>query len=111
MSFGDDGSQTPRRKETDVIIVAGQLQVDPEERQRYLADCADLIRTARRTEGCLDFHLSADPVEPGRINVFEQWESTAAVEAFRGSGPSDDQQGTIRGAAVWQHEVASSTRL
>jgi quinol monooxygenase YgiN len=94
-----------------VIIVAGQLRVDPEERDRYLTDCADLIRQARGTEGCLDFYLSPDPIEPDRINVFEQWESVAAVEAFRGSGPSGPQQEAIRSAAVSQHETASSVRL
>ena len=94
-----------------MIIVAGQLQVDPEGRDRYLTDCADLIRQARRTAGCLDFSLSADPIEPDRINVFEQWESVAAVEAFRGSGPSGPQQEAIKSAAVSQHEIASSVTL
>ncbi len=94
-----------------MIIVAGQLQVDPDERDRYLADCGDLIRQARGTAGCVDFYLSADPAEPDRINVFEQWESVAAVEAFRGSGPSGPQQEAIKSAAVSQHEIASSVRL
>jgi quinol monooxygenase YgiN len=94
-----------------VIIVAGTLDVDPDERDRYLADCADLIRQARGTDGCLDFYLVADPVEPGRINVFERWDSVAAVEAFRGSGPSGAQQELIRSAAVSEYEVAAEKRL
>ncbi|MEJ7561171.1 MAG: hypothetical protein WKF45_01440 [Ilumatobacteraceae bacterium] len=53
----------------------------------------------------------ADRLEPDRINVFEQWETVADVEAFRGSGPSDDQSAAIRDAAVDQHEIASTTRL
>lgn len=94
-----------------MIIVAGHLMVDPTERDDYLADCQDLIRQARGTESCLDFHLSADPIEPGRINVFEHWESVAAVEAFRGSGPSGPQQEAISSASVSQHEIASSMTL
>lgn len=94
-----------------MIIVAGHIRVDSDQRDGYLADCTELIRTARQTAGCLDFSLTADPLEPGRINVFEQWESVAAVEAFRGSGPSEDQQTTINEATVWQHEIADSTRL
>lgn len=58
-----------------------------------------------------DFHLSADPLQPDRINVFEQWASVDDVEAFRGSGPSGDQAAAIRSAVVHQHEVASSRRL
>ena len=94
-----------------MIIVAGALQVAPDDRDDYLAGSREVIAQARRADGCLDFHLSADPLEPGRINVFEQWESVAAVEAFRGDGPSDEQQQSIRDAAVWQHEIASSARL
>ena len=93
------------------IIVSGWLRVDEAERDRYLAGCHEVIVTARSTEGCIDFHLSADPIEPDRINVYERWESIAAVEAFRGSGPSGEQAATIRDASMWQHEVASSTKL
>ena len=94
-----------------MIIVAGALRVDPAQRTAYLADCQDLMSPARRTDGCLDFHLTADPLESDRINIFEQWESVEAVEAFRGSGPSDPQQDAIRSANVWQHEIGSSTKL
>ncbi len=94
-----------------MIIVAGPIHVASAERDRYLAGCRSLTETARGTEGCLDFHLSADPIEPDRINVFEQWESVAAVEAFRGSGPAGEQAADIVRAAVVQHEVASSTPL
>ena len=93
------------------IIVSGIIRVDKVERDRYLADCLEVVIAARATDGCIDFHISADPIEPDRINVYEQWVSVAAVEAFRGSGPSDEQAASIREAAVWQHEVASSTRL
>ena len=94
-----------------MIIVSGYLLVDPAERAAYLAGCEEVVRQARHAPGCVDFHLSPDPLEPGRINVFEQWDSVAAVEAFRGSGPSDEQQTSIRDAQVFQHEVASSQRL
>ena len=94
-----------------MIIVAGFLKVDPVERENYLTDCIDLARAARSTEGCIDFHLSADPIEPGRINIFEHWESVEAVEAFRGSGPNDDQQVVIVEARVQQYEIAGSTSL
>ncbi len=94
-----------------MIIVSGPIRVDPAARDAYLADCLALMEQARRAPGCLDFHLSPDPLEPGRINVYEQWESVADVEAFRGSGPSDEQTATIRSAAVVQHEVATFQAL
>ena len=38
---------------------------------------------ARTTAGCLDFAQSPDPLDPGRINIFERWESAADLQAFR----------------------------
>ena len=94
-----------------MLIVSGSRYVDPSTRQDYVDSCRAVIDLARRAPGCLDFHLSADPVQPGGINVYEQWESVADVEAFRGSGPSEGQTVAILDAAVFQHEVASSQRL
>lgn len=94
-----------------MIIVAGLLRVDPVQRANYLIDCIEVARAARSAEGCIDFHLSADPIEPDRINVFEQWASAEAVEAFRGSGPSGAQQAEIVDARVLRYEIASSTSL
>lgn len=94
-----------------MIIVSGSLYVDEADRDSYLDACREVILAARASDGCVDFHLSADPIEPDRINVYEQWESVGAVEAFRGSGPSAEQAAAIRGARVLQHEVRSSTVL
>ena len=94
-----------------MVIVAGHLVVDPQRRANYLAGCLEVVRQARQTPGCLDFALSADVLEPGRINVFERWESQAAVEAFRGSGPSDDQAETIVSASVSEFDVTDERTL
>lgn len=94
-----------------MIIVAGWLRVAPENRAPYLETCREVIAAARSAEGCIDFHLSADPLDVERINIFEQWESADAVQTFRGSGPSDDQQTMILDAHVEQHEIASTNSL
>jgi quinol monooxygenase YgiN len=94
-----------------MIIVAGHLTVDPNERDAYLVSCEDVVQKARRTAGCLDFAISADLAVPGRINVFERWESRAAVEAFRGDGPSADQRSKIRAASVSEYRVDSERSL
>lgn len=89
-----------------MVIVAGHLVVDPPERQSYLADCVGVVEEARRAPGCLDFAITADLVDPGRIDVFERWESQAAVEAFRGSGPSEEQGAAMLSASVAEYDVA-----
>jgi quinol monooxygenase YgiN len=98
-------------KEALVVIVAGHLVVDPQERDDYLSGCVEVMRQARRTPGCLDFSLSADLLEPGRINIFERWESVAAVEAFRGSGTSDEQGAAILAASVAEYDARDERSL
>ena len=94
-----------------MVIVAGQLVVAPEQRQSYLANCIGVVEQARGAPGCLDFTISEDLVEPGRINVFERWESRAAVEAFRGDGPSDDQRTAVLSASVAEYDVGDVRSL
>ena len=89
-----------------MVIVAGHLIVDPEQRASYLAGCAGVVEQARRAPGCLDFAITADLLAPGRIAIFERWASQAAVEAFRGSGPSDEQGAAILAAVVAEYDVA-----
>jgi quinol monooxygenase YgiN len=94
-----------------VIIVAGHLIVDPSERDAYLAGCVDVVRQARHAAGCLDFALSADLVDPGRVNILERWDSQAAVEAFRGDGLSDEQGAAIVSASVAEFDVTGERTL
>lgn len=94
-----------------MVIVAGHLIVDPERRAAYLADCVSVVEQARLAPGCLDFSITADLLDPGRIVIFERWESQAAVEAFRGGGPSDEQGAAILAAAVAEYDVAGVRSL
>ena len=89
-----------------MLIVAGHLVVDPASRAAYLRDCEDVVRLARAAPGCLDFALSPDLLDPGRINVHERWASSEELAAFRGSGPSGEQQQAVLSASVADYEVA-----
>lgn len=90
-----------------MLIVAGWLRVDPAAREEYLAGCAAVVEQARAAQGCLDFTLSADLVDPGRINIHERWDDESDLLAFRGSGPEEDQQVAIVDASVRRYEVSS----
>jgi quinol monooxygenase YgiN len=86
-----------------MVIVAGHLLVDPDQRAHYLEGCAAVAEAARRTDGCLDFAITADLVDPARVNVYERWESQEAVEAFRGDGVEGDQAAMIRRATIAEY--------
>jgi quinol monooxygenase YgiN len=89
-----------------MVIVAGHITVEPQHRESYLAGCVSVVEQARGAAGCLDFAITADLIEPGRVNIFERWESQAAVEAFRGSGPSDEQGASVLSASVAEYDIA-----
>ncbi|MDN5767822.1 MAG: antibiotic biosynthesis monooxygenase [Humibacillus sp.] len=94
-----------------MLIVAGHLIVDQSLRESYLADCVSVIEQARRAPGCLDFSISADPVVPGRINIFERWESQAQVETFRGDGATQEQRVAMLTASVSEYDVTGIRAL
>jgi quinol monooxygenase YgiN len=94
-----------------MVIVAGHLIVEPDQRESYLAGCVGVVEQARRAPGCLDFTITADLLDPGRINVFERWETQEAVTRFRGSGPSEEQSTAMLGASVAEYDVANVRRL
>ncbi|WP_030374145.1 putative quinol monooxygenase [Streptomyces rimosus] len=89
-----------------MIIVSGKLHIAPEARAAYLADCDAVVEQARRSPGCLDYALSPDRLDPGRINVYERWESDAHLAAFRGAGPEPEQAAEILGAEVSKYRIS-----
>ncbi|MBB2992251.1 quinol monooxygenase YgiN [Mycolicibacterium iranicum] len=89
-----------------MVIVSGHVSVEPHSRAAYLAGCRPVVEQARRAPGCLDFAIGADLIDEGRINVFERWESQAAVDEFRGAGPGEDQQLALVSAAVSEYDIS-----
>jgi quinol monooxygenase YgiN len=90
-----------------MLIVSGKIYVDPAARTQYLADCVQIVEQARATGGCFDFTLSADLVEPGRINIYELWDTDEQLQRFRGSGPSDRQNAEILDAEVAKYRISA----
>jgi quinol monooxygenase YgiN len=94
-----------------MVIVAGHITVDPEQRESYLAGSMSVVEKARRAAGCLDFAITADLLDPGRVNLFERWESQAAVKTFRGSGPSNKQAAATLSVSVAEYDIADVRSL
>jgi len=93
-----------------MIIVAGALTVDPNGRDAYLDGCASVVAAARQAQGCRDFALSPDLLEPGRINVYERWDSDENLQCFRGSGPDDGQRAALLNIQVNEWTVVDASR-
>ena len=92
-----------------MIIVAGQLRVAAADRDDFVARSSEAVRLARAAEGCLDFVVSADPLDPERVDVYERWTDREALHAFRGEGPGDDLGAMIVSADVAEFDVQTAS--
>ncbi len=91
-----------------MIIVSGRITTKAGKRQAFLKGSHDAVVAARKAEGCRDFSVSADLVEPDRVNVYEEWQSEKAMMTFRGDGPDDDLSALIKSAEVRLHSIRKS---
>ncbi len=66
-----------------MLIIAGQARVAEADRDAYVSAHSDLVERGRDAAGCLDVVISADPLDQGRVNIFERWESQDALDAWR----------------------------
>jgi quinol monooxygenase YgiN len=89
-----------------MVIVAAHVTVDPEQRESYLAGSMSVVEKGRQADGCLDFAITADLLDPGRVNLFERCETQAAVETFRRSAPRNRQGAATRSVSVGEYDIA-----
>ena len=103
-----------------MVIVQGVFRVNPSERERFLAQSADNMRASRADQGCLEYVLAADPLDPERVILSERWESTEdlnqhgkAVAARRkeAQASGNDPGPTPLSTEITVYEVASSRPL
>jgi quinol monooxygenase YgiN len=64
-----------------VVIVGGTFEVEPHLREQFLAGRLDLMRNSRAERGCLEYIYSADPLNPGRVVLFERWSTKEDLDA------------------------------
>jgi quinol monooxygenase YgiN len=93
-----------------VVIVGGRFEVDPEERETFLAERHELMRSSRSEDGCLEYTFAADPLDASGVILFEKWESQAALDAHL-AAISATPNVTPRSATVTIYDVAGEHRL
>jgi quinol monooxygenase YgiN len=79
-----------------MLIVAGHFTLDPADRDAFLEGRADAMRETRTEGGNLEYVMSADPLDPTRVVLFERWADQASFDAHmavvskapRGTGPA-----------------------
>jgi hypothetical protein len=52
--------------------------------------------------------MSADSVDPGRVNLFEYWESHEVLDAWRAIAPAPTEHFELLDLQVLKHEVSGT---
>ncbi|MEO3755549.1 antibiotic biosynthesis monooxygenase family protein [Streptomyces sp. B6B3] len=76
-----------------MIIIAGHELVDAERRDTFVAAFRDLVTQARGVDGCVHVAITADSVDPERVNMIEVWRDAEALKRWRrqARGPKVDR--------------------
>lgn len=93
-----------------MVIIAGWFTVAPEDRDKCVEMDKDLVRRARSAPGCLDIAVSADPLDGGRVNMFECWESEAQFAMWRAQADPPPVFTDILGGDLQKHQISTSDR-
>jgi hypothetical protein len=79
-------------------------------RDAFVDAHVDLVCRARQTRGCLDLAITADPLEPDRVNNYECWESEDALASWRQIANAPELPGVeMRDVQVAKHYVDKTT--
>lgn len=74
------------------VVISGELEFPPENRDAALVEAKEWIDMALAEKGCCHYAWTADPHYPGRVHVFEEWDSGEDLQAhlespaYRGMG-------------------------
>jgi len=99
-----------------MIVVVGYLTIDPAKRAEAEAAIITAMAATRTEDGNIDYRFSTDLNDPNRINVVEQWEDKASMDAHM-THPNLAEFMTAVGPCVSgplgfvAHEVSSSTTI
>jgi quinol monooxygenase YgiN len=66
-----------------MIIIAGYELVNAKDRDGSVAAFCDLVSRAREFDGCVHMAITADSVDPERVDSVEVWRDAEALNKWR----------------------------
>jgi quinol monooxygenase YgiN len=100
-----------------VIVIAGTIDVPIEGRDALVAESAALQQATREEEpGCLAYVFAADPVVPGRVQVYELWDGAEALAAHFHHPNYHNMRALLGGAGIlgtdiWKYRTDAQDRV
>jgi quinol monooxygenase YgiN len=99
-----------------MLIIAGTLDLPPENRGKLLEAAEPLMRASEAEAGCGAYLMMPDPFDAGRVRIFERWDSEEALAAHFGAphmadfGAKVGELG-VTGSDLLKYQIASSGPL
>ena len=98
-----------------MVIVGGTFQVDPDQREQFIAARAAMMRASRGEPGCLEYTFCADPIDPSRVVLYERWTSQADLDAhlaaLRATPPTIEPDIEAISSSITIYDVSGERRL
>ena len=98
-----------------MVIVGGTFEVDPDQREQFIAGRAAMMRASRGERGCLEYTFCADPIDPARVVLYERWASQpdldAHLAALRATPPTIEPDIEAISSSITIYEVSGERQL
>ena len=97
-----------------MIHVIAVLTAKPGMRDAVLKEFRANVPNVRAEPGCIEYAFSADAIAPGRVRIFEKWESKETLAAhLQGISSRPQPAGTVNvlGRDLLQYEVSGTGPL
>jgi quinol monooxygenase YgiN len=88
-----------------MIVIAGHVLLDPAKRDPAITAAREMMVETRKEKGCISYTFSADLDEPGRFQIFEEWEDDGALAAHFKSPHMAQFQQAVGGLGVREMKV------
>jgi quinol monooxygenase YgiN len=77
------------------VVISGEIDFEPSAREKALLDAQPLIAAALAEKGCRHYAWTADLAKPGRVHVFEEWDTEADLAAHLVAAPYFEMAGHL----------------
>ncbi|HTN99351.1 MAG TPA: putative quinol monooxygenase [Microthrixaceae bacterium] len=99
-----------------MLIVSGVITFDPAKQADLVALVEPLVTATLAEAGNITYGFWLDPLDAGRTRVYEEWESTDAMNEHMGTAHMaafmEGMGGIgVTGVEIIQHEVTNSSKL
>jgi quinol monooxygenase YgiN len=94
-----------------MLLVTGTFTFDPADRDAFVAAAVEGMERSRAEDGCEEYVMAADPLDPARVVLSERWRDRAALDAHLGNQGGGGGGPAPTSMSIEIHEVASTERM